>query len=235
MNDWNSEQFVVSNFISLESELITCLDFIPFIDTNLEVISPKFIPIIMESCSMIDSIFRKLAGDKSIRSNLKKYAETFEPHIELESDVTLFLSAPIRPLTPFKAWRSTTPTWWIAYNSLKHDRLHNYHHASIPNAVLALAGLHQLMARDKSFIGSFLNAGWIDTIEEETMVDIKSVAFLGALTPSPPSLIVESRLFATPTRENFVRSYDGLYFDIDYGVNGLSQRLRNLLTAHEDL
>jgi len=38
----------------------------------------------------------------------------------------------------------------------------------------------------------------------------------------------------SPTGENFVRSFDGLYFDVDWDMRGISHRVRYLLNAHDD-
>jgi len=230
----HSSEFAVSNFVSLEAQLERCLDYIPFITPNLTVVSPKFIPLILESCSLIDSIFSKLSGKDSERNNLKAYSMKFEEVLELDEKITLFLPTTLQPLCPFKGWTKSIPEWWDAYNKLKHDRLNNYQVASTANAVLSLAGLHQVMACNKDFIGPFLRVGWIDTRDTDAIDELGSVAGLGALHPSPPTTIVESKLFASPTRENFVRSFDGSYFDIDYESHGLSNRLRNLLFAHEE-
>jgi hypothetical protein len=210
------------------------MDFIPFIDGNKEIVSPKFIPIIMDSCSLIDSILNSFASGKSERYNLKKYSEMYEPTLQLETNISLFLSSPIKPMTPFSGWTKGQPSWWAAYNAIKHDRLNNYKEAKFVNAATALAGLHQVMSRFKEFIGAFLRVGWLDTSEIETLADLGSVAHLSSLHPQPPSLVVESRLFVSASRDNFVNSYDDFYFDIDYDTNGISSRVRNLLFAHDE-
>ena len=210
------------------------MEYIPFVESNQVVISPKFIPIIVDSCSLIDSILNRFAESKTERFNLKKYSEIYEKYLSLEDNTSLFLSSPIMPLTPFKGWTTGQPKWWAAYNALKHDRLNNYKEATFINAVTALAGLHQTMARFKDFIGAFLRVGWIDTSKMEAIGDLASVANLGALHPHPPSLLIESKLFVSATRDNFVNSFDGHYFDIDCSIGGVSNRLLNLLLAHEE-
>lgn len=234
MQKSQATEFAVVNFQGLEIQLQSCMDYIPFVEGNEDVVSPKFIPIIMEACSLIDSIFKHMASEPAERNNLKKYSDMYESVLSLEENISLFLGSPIRALTPFAEWTKHQPEWWGAYNALKHDRLRNDNAATFNNAVMALGGLHQVMVRCKAFIGPFLRAGWIDTTEIETLVDLGSVAHLGSLHPSPPSLVVESLLFVSPTRENFVRSFDGFYFDIDYDMKGISKRIRNLLSAHED-
>jgi hypothetical protein len=46
--------FVIANFVVLEAQLVDCMEYIPFINGNKDVISAKFIPIIIDSCSLID-------------------------------------------------------------------------------------------------------------------------------------------------------------------------------------
>jgi len=206
------------------------MEYIPFIEGNEQAVSPKFIPIILDVCSLIDSIFHQISTEPVKRFNLKKYSEMYEPQLELGGTISLFLATPIRALIPFAGWTERQPKWWSAYNMLKHDRLKNYGAATFENAVMGFVGLHQVMVRLKEFVGPFLRAGWIDTSEIEIVADLGSVAHLGALHPGPPSLVVESQLVVSPARENFVRSFDGLYFDI----KGISSRVRNLLFAHEE-
>jgi hypothetical protein len=234
MDDFQSADFIISNFITLETDLLKCLEYIPFIDSNMGIVSPKFIPIIMEGCSIIDSIFYDLSEKDSNRYNLKSYAEEFEETLELSENISLFLFAPLKPISPFKGWTKEQPEWWVAYNKLKHNRINNYNLSTISSAINTLTALHQLIARNKSFIGPSLKAGWINTNDFDTIDKLTSSAQLGPLHPSPPSMVIESRLFASATQENFILSYDGLYFDIDYEIDGISNRLKTLLFAHEE-
>lgn len=229
--------FVAASFSVLEEQLILCMEYIPFIEGNKDVMSPKFIPIIMDTCSLIDSVFREITENKDERYNLKKYSETYEPAFALEGNLTLFLSSPLQLLEPYKDWTKEQPEWWAAYNALKHDRLNNYKASTYRSAVLALAGLHQLMSRSKAFIGSFLRVGWIDTQSFEVVEQLGSVANLGALHPNPPDMLIESKLYLSSTGENFIgyHSYgDPRFFEVDYDARGLSNRVRNFLFAHDE-
>jgi hypothetical protein len=268
MQKSHAADFAVSNLKALEKQVQSCMEYIPFVEDNEKVISPKFIPIILDVCSLIDSIFHQISTEPVKRFNLKKYSEMYEPQLELESNISLFLATPVRALIPFAGWTKRPPKWWAAYNVLKHDRLKNYGAATFENAVMGFVALHQVMVRLKEFVGPFLREGWIDTSDIEIVADLSSAAHLGALHRNPPrdasgnkvfgrflnhkpfvfdarisqkalsgwasSLVVESQLVVSPTIENFVRSFDGLYFDIDYDVKGISNRVRNLLFAHEE-
>lgn len=225
--------FAISSFMVLERQLLNCMEYLPFIEANKQAVSPKFVTIIMDSCSLIDSIFYEIASsDNKEHFNLKRYCSLYETELQLDENVSLFLVSPVRMMQPYKDWAKEQPRWWIANNSLKHDRLNNYHFATFEYAVQALAALHQLMIRQRDFIGGFLKAGWIDTNNIEVVENLGSAVQEGFR----PDVVVESRLFASGTRENFINaaSSDHLYFDVDYSANGLSNRIRNMLFAHEE-
>ena len=141
----NPEQVyaVVANFLSLEERLRECMECIPYTSQNQDVVSPKFPPIILESCSLTESIFKQTTSDRE-RHTLRTYAGVLEPDLELSDTTTIFLSHSLRFLRPFRNWQITPPTWWTAYNKLKHDRMGNYEAASYAATVNALAGLHQV-------------------------------------------------------------------------------------------
>lgn len=226
--------FAISTFSVLENQLVDCMEYLPFIQENEKAISPKFVPIIMDACSLIDSIFFEIsAGNKNIKHfNLKTYSKLHESKLKLDINTTLFLATPIRLLQPFKGWTKKQPEWWASYNSLKHDRLNNFHFATFTNAVQALAGLHQLMARQRDFIGGFLKAGWIDTTNIDVVVNLGSTAREGSMV----DIVIESKLFVSASYESFVNAdaSDDLYFDVDYEAHGLSNRIRTILFGHED-
>lgn len=200
----------ISMFSNLENQLKNCLEYVPLIEENRNTVSPRFIPIIIESCSMIDSIFNRLSETKDNKQSFKAYSREFEPYLNLESRISLFLGPPVMPLRPFKEWTTRPTEWWESYNKLKHDRMRNYRAATLFNSIFALAGLHQVMASFKDFVGSFLKAGWINTSDDEVTIEIGSVWGLSSLHPAPPTMLVESSLFVSPSRDNFVKGIIGL-------------------------
>src|SRR5207244_555971 len=48
----------LTGFQTLEVQMLQCMEFIPFIANNKSAVSPKFVTIILEGCSLIDSTFR---------------------------------------------------------------------------------------------------------------------------------------------------------------------------------
>lgn len=234
MNTDYKANFVISQFSFLEQQLRDCMEYVPYIETNKGIISPKFVSIIMESCSLIDSIFHEISGTQSERFNLKKYSELHESSLKLEENITLFLNTPLRIIRPYADWTKKQPAWWNAYNKVKHNRLNNIDVATFENAVFAIAGLHQIIARNSIFISGFLKSGWIDTNEVEIIEGLSAVAHVGV---RHYNMVVESKLFVSSTMENFINDAsdsEPLYLDVDYEMPGLSNRVRNFIFAHEE-
>lgn len=154
--------FVVGNFSTLEDQLLDCMNYIPYLPSNMNVVSPKLTVILMESCSLIDSIFRYMESRPQRHQNLRAYSKQFEARLSLEEADSLFLVSPLQILHPFKGWTTTPPMWWLAYNQMKHDRVRNYAAASYALTVLSLVALHQVVARSWIFLGSLAKAGWFN-------------------------------------------------------------------------
>jgi hypothetical protein len=89
-------RFVLSGFKDIESLLADCLSFIPFIDCNKQMISPKFIPLITESFGFIESIFKEIVSTESKKSGLKDYSKELEPRLNIEGAITIFLNIHIK-------------------------------------------------------------------------------------------------------------------------------------------
>lgn len=221
--------FLVSNFEEIESHLDQCLNFIPFIDVNKQVVSPKFIPLIIESCGLIESIFKEMEGNEGKKYSLKEYSELLEPYLDLEVAISIFLHPPIQFLNPFRDWTNAPPTWWLAYNKLKHDRLNNYDIATYENVILSMSGLHQVISRNSDFVSTLLIAGWFnrDSPDIEELITAKLAGARAPIHVIP----VESKYFVTPQHDNFVVINNGAQ-SVEEGCD-FSKRVRDILTVHE--
>ena len=195
----NPVDFVFANFKQLEEQLLDCMRYIPFVQQNQSVVSPKFVPIILESCSLIESIFRR-GITSSRRHTLKSYCELMEPDLELAGTTTLLLTSPLQFLRPFHNWTAGAPAWWIAYNEVKHDRINKFDAATYDFTVSALAGLHQVIARTRTLAGNLAKVGWINEAHPNTP-DLMLFENVGC---RPPEIPAESVLFVSPVRGNFV-------------------------------
>ena len=195
----NSRDFIVANFHTLETQLVQCMDYIPYIDQNQDVVSPKFVPVLLDACSLIDSVL-KSSTDASKRHTFKDYAIELEGRLELEDATTLALVAPLQLLRPFKGWTHAPPPWWQAHNLVKHDRMRNYSAATYAHTFSAMAGLHQLLARSWAFLGNLTRAGWFNEADEQ----FAELAAARAAGCGPPALPVQTSLFVSPIRDDLV-------------------------------
>ena len=199
---------VLANFSTLEARLLECLDFLPYTKENWRVVSPRFAPIILDACSLTDSILRHFAGLSDERAGFKRFATEVDGHLELEGAISIFLTTDIVFLNPFVSWKTKVPTWWTAYNRLKHDRLNHYVEATYQNAVLALCALHQVLARDRDFIPNLISAGWFNT-DDPQFAELICAQHIEIGVKPIHVMSVESRLFVTPLHSNFVQYKNG--------------------------
>lgn len=227
ITDDNRIEFVIDNFINLEKQLSECMDFIPFIDQNKQIISPKFIPIILETCSVIESIFKEITKDKKRRYNFKKYAEVHEQDLGLGKTISIFLTSPVKFYQPYKKWTEKIPSWWDSYNKLKHNRLNNYKFATYETAILSMVGLHQLISKCRLFTDYLIAVGWFNPSGEEftELITTRIGEYGLPITPSP--IPCESKLFVSPLLKNFVSFQKG-WPRIE--ECGFSDRVKLLLT-----
>lgn len=226
--DKKKVEFVVSNFIDLESKLIDCLGYIPYIEQNYNTISPKFIPIILDACSLIESIFKDIVGKGKF--NFKDYSEKIDEHLGLNNTISIVLTSPVQFLEPFKDWKNKIPEWWSIYNKLKHDRLNNFHLITYNAVVASVASLHQLISKNRKFTNHICANGWIST-ETEMIGELYSARMINENCLPIGLIACESKLFVSPLDRDFISKKDNDFF-IDYSCE-FSNRVRTMLTFDE--
>lgn len=198
----------VANFSLLEEQLIECLSYIQYTEENHKIVSPRFVPIILDACSLIDSILRDLLGKDEKNKNLKHYSQKTERFLELDNAFSIFLNTQIEFLNPFISWQSKVPHWWNAYNHLKHDRLNNYSEATYENVVLALCALHQVISRNREFIPNLISAGWFNS-QSSAFAELAAAQYIRVGVKTGDAIPVETKLFVTPLEANFVEFKSG--------------------------
>lgn len=76
----------------------------------------------------------------------KHYIELLESH-RLKDFRIKFLISEDKESAPYEEWtKNNAPTWWSAYNKVKHDKGNNLKEASIENIIDAMAGLIAVIA-----------------------------------------------------------------------------------------
>lgn len=202
---------VLNNYTSLENKLSECLDFLPYINENKNVSSPKFIPIILDACSLIDSILRDFINVDNNRNSLKQIIVETDEYFDLENTISIFLIPDYVFLNPFSFSKTKVPFWWDSYNYIKHDRLNNYSKATYEIAVLSVCALHQVIVRNFEFIPIMISAGWFNK-ENSDLAEIVSAQHVGSNVKPIGVIPVESKLFVTPLHSNFVENDKGNYY-----------------------
>ena len=132
-------------FLSIESDLDKCSRYIDFSNNNFDTYSVEFARIIMAAAAEFDAVakeFCKLIDPASNASNICQYADEIlqkYPHLV---DIEMALYRYDISVKPWDSWSSTnSPSWWQAYNKIKHDRTAHFDLANLENAINAVAGL----------------------------------------------------------------------------------------------
>jgi len=198
---------VVSGYAYLERQILECMEYIPYEGLNANAPSPRFAPLILEACGLVESIFKQLTAGATGRASFKKYSTLVEPLLDLEEAVSLLLLTPIEMMNPFGGWQKVTPAWWRSYNALKHDRLDSRSEANLGNALLSLAALHQVIARCDFFTPMLVSEGWVDPDNQQLPELIVGIAsgFGVPITTLP----VETRLLVSPLHSSLAEVVDG--------------------------
>lgn len=228
MEEKERHSFIIANFNDIEEKLYHCLAYIPFIERNKNVISPKFISIILESCSLIESLFYEFHVDKDKKYSFKDYAILLDDKNELSNAISIFLISPIHFFNPFKTWRNDIPEWWNSYNKLKHDRITNYHFATYLNAINSAVALHQIISKTHMLIPELISADWFNS-DSEDVAELISAQLAGNAIPIQ-TIPVASRLFVSPLDSNFVEIKN----DVPYIENcNFTNKVLNAISVYE--
>ncbi len=202
MNEYQTFS-IIESYNLLEERFLEFTKYVLVINRNLKIESLYLASIFLETCSIIDSIFRYLfpkAELKKInkkRSNLrigdfrKQYAK-----LNLHILKTLVYVVPPRYLMPFKEWGDANKKnleWWHDYNELKHNRIKKIKLATLENTLYALCGLYQIILILPEFKKSILRAGWLKCGNWNPEFVLKTLNM-----ESKETFLVESKLFVTP-------------------------------------
>jgi len=174
MSERNSDSFENGIFWELyqdlERQFQNFLEYVPYLEENKQVISPKLLNLILGISGYIDSAFKEMArypkfsnnddcrkileklreseesikkGEPPITIPIKLCLKAFEKEYKLSERKIIFKRSPEREdITPFKPYnlKTNAPKWWEIYNGLKHDVGVNIREANLHNTRDALAG-----------------------------------------------------------------------------------------------
>ena len=194
---------------SIEKRLLEITDIVPFAsESDLKKIqSPRLVPIIVETCSVVDTLLRPLMPDKFKRpgpkgreitrkgANIYDYYRELEKSLKLKQTKSLLLQGIPILLCPFANWSddSNKPIlWWRAYNRLKHDRIKASKEANLFHCINALCALMQLMTKIPEVMEFSLRFNWVQTAGYNPILVIEDVT-----TINSSKFVAYSQFFAT--------------------------------------
>ena len=194
---------VLEWFLELEERLSELMRHVPYSENTEEVSLPRAAGIILEAGSLIDTVFRETMPTQASRGSLtmRDYRPHFEDKFHLSNLRSLMFYWPPKYLVPFSGWQAAgaggeqQPSWWRAYSDMKHSRISSLPQATLGNAVLTLAALHQVMSQTSPFWEPLLRREMIDSNH------IHVANYVHSLTTKQPwaseVVTVESALFST--------------------------------------
>ena len=132
-----------SYFLALEEDIQRLSRFVEFNSNNFATFSLEMSHILLASSSEIDVVLKMLCkpfapsaqNEEDYRSSIPKQIPNFtKVKVEIRRyDIIL---------QPWQSWDSNqTPTWWTAYNKVKHERNSHYEKANLENVLQSMAGL----------------------------------------------------------------------------------------------
>lgn len=132
-------------FLSIESDLEKCSRYIDFSSENYNTFSVELAKIIMTSSSEFDTVAKEICKLISAETNADNINDYFKIITSKYTNFCKFEAQIPRYGLSFKPWNgwtnSNSPTWWQAYNKIKHDRTNNFYKATLENALNSVSGL----------------------------------------------------------------------------------------------
>jgi hypothetical protein len=140
-------------FVSLEKDFIETLDYAELSPNNAHTFSNEYAKLLLLIGSEVDVVAKMLCAQISPganRENIVDYREViiqnFPGMHEIEIEIVDFN----RAVKPWLDWDPAarpprSPSWWKAYNNVKHERDRNFSQADQDNTLSALCGLFALL------------------------------------------------------------------------------------------
>lgn len=185
------DEATVTNIIkwyeSLENQMIDFLKYVPPQTQNMKTWSPRLATLIVEACSLIDSLLRYISPSRGTvqeeekeRKRLKvpDFAELYSAERRLPDRKVIVLTSPPEYRSPFYIWKanpSKSPQWWTANNDLKHSRIDSFTKATLETAIDALAGSLLIIATTPQVIPGLVRHGYLDLSGRDALSTIKNL------------------------------------------------------------
>ena len=133
-------------FLSVEADLERLSRFIEFDERNYQCFSVENARILIAAAAEADVVCKQLCRKVALASsadNIHKYQDEIVPACPVLPRFEVLAPRYGLRLKPWDSWNNPggVPTWWTAYNKIKHHRDTEYYRASLKNVLDAVAGL----------------------------------------------------------------------------------------------
>jgi hypothetical protein len=132
-------------FLSLESEFNATIEFVDLRSENHRTFSNAFVRILLTVSSEVDVLLKVLCSQvrpTASARNINDYRDIVTAEFLNFCSMRVAIPRYGLSLQPWIGWNlGPSPTWWQAYNKVKHERNAHYSLANQEMAINALAGL----------------------------------------------------------------------------------------------
>ncbi|QQS33335.1 MAG: hypothetical protein IPM50_01780 [Acidobacteriota bacterium] len=136
-------------YLALERDMDKVSRFIEFSKPNMKTYSIELAHLLFAAASEVDVVCKslcKLLDDNCKRGNIVDYRAVITANLKEFSKEKAYAPRHGLQLDPWSSWRTrnekSNPVWWKANTQVKHYRNEHFRHATLMNALNALAGLH---------------------------------------------------------------------------------------------
>lgn len=204
----------IEGFSELEARLIDFLRVIPYENTHYRVYSPTLASILLDACSLIESVLKSTMDNARYNAipditNLRnrRYSDT-PPFLTINQLRTVFRPDGLAGKrvvylprgdrsAPWSAWgpnRVVRPTWWNAYNAVKHDRFGNFSQARLHQTAHAMKALFLVLSLSLEYRQRLIARGIIRSRGLDTR-GLLAVAQTWEPLQTPETVVAVSRIF----------------------------------------
>lgn len=176
----NHADVAIESFLDLERRFEAFVRAVPIAPEHNRVHSPLLASILLDACSLLETVLKSSMDNGRYNSihdirNVRSMRYADKPpylnigHLKNVFKADMFYSKPVWYLPrgetsrPWYVWRNKSghPSWWNAYNSIKHSRFENAPKATLLTTLHALKGLFLVLVQSLEFRSRLIERGLI--------------------------------------------------------------------------
>ena len=136
-------------FLALEADFAETTNYVEVVEDNFATYSVAYVKILLSASSEIDVVFRVIAeqlGTETAPESIKEHRDMMLRHYPKFHRVKVEVPRYGLTLRPWASWEmEESPSWWKAYNRVKHHRNSDYPEANLQNTLHSVAGLFAVL------------------------------------------------------------------------------------------